>query len=71
MDDAYRSSIINIYARSLGGFPLAFFYGKQRTENLKQQWTLTYPDASLEQTRKSVRESIEFTRIVFFLNEYI
>ncbi|CAF4638350.1 unnamed protein product, partial [Rotaria sp. Silwood2] len=26
LDNTYRSSIINIYARSLGGFPLAFFY---------------------------------------------
>jgi len=56
LDDAYRSSIINIYARSLGGFPLAFFYGKQTTEKIKNQFSIAYGDNNFEQTRKTIFE---------------
>ena len=58
MDDTYRSSIINVYARPLGGFPLAFIYGKQTTEKIKDQFSVTYGDKNFEQTRKTVREII-------------
>ncbi|CAF3940689.1 unnamed protein product [Rotaria sp. Silwood2] len=54
LDNTYRSSIINIYARSLGGFPLAFFYGKQKTEKIKNQFSIIYGDNNFDQTRKTV-----------------
>ncbi|UJR27080.1 hypothetical protein I4U23_008382 [Adineta vaga] len=56
LDDTYRSSIINVYARSLGGFPLAFIYGKQMTEKIRNQFNITYGDKNFEQTRKSIFE---------------
>ena len=58
LDDTYRGSIINIYARSLGGFPLAFIYGKQTTERVKLKLESTYGDHAIEHNRKSVRRSI-------------
>lgn len=55
LDEVYRSSVINIYARSLGGFPLAYIYGKQTTEKIKQQLETTHGQLNLEQIRKMVR----------------
>ncbi|CAF0914822.1 unnamed protein product [Adineta steineri] len=56
LDDTYRTAIINIYGRSLGGFPLAFIYGKQTTERIKNQFSITYGDNNFEQTRKIIFE---------------
>lgn len=57
LDDTYRGSVINIYARSVGGFPLAFFYGKQKTEKIKNQFITIHGENNFEQTRKSVRNN--------------
>ncbi|CAF1244993.1 unnamed protein product [Adineta ricciae] len=61
LDDTYRSSIINVYARPLGGFPLAFIYGKQITEKIKDQFSITYGDKNFEQTRKTIFEKAKKT----------
>ena len=47
--------MINIYARSLGGFPLAYIYGKQTTDKIKHQLETTNAQLNLEQIQKVVR----------------
>lgn len=59
LDETYRVSMINVYGQPLGGFPLAFLFGKRRREEIRDKITTIYGDPENDENKKLVNKRSE------------